>query len=70
VESRTKVLNITFLLCVKEFRHYKLAGVTLIVAELIIADGRILHSEGEKLSFTTVLQRMLYTVWSQSTKEN
>jgi len=47
-----------------------LTGVTLIVAELIIADGRILHSEGEKLSFTTVLQRMLYTVWSQSTKEN
>jgi len=63
-------LIIKFVLCVKEFRCYKLTGITLIVTKLIIAGGRILHSEGWKLRITIVLQRMFYTVRSQSMKEN
>jgi len=65
VSSRTKVLIIKFLLSVKEFRHYKLTVITLILAGLIIADGRTLHSKGWKLWITTVLlDGMFYTVCS------
>jgi len=70
VKSRTKVLIIKFLSCVKEFRCYKLTSNTLIVAELIIVDGRTLHSEEWKLRITTILQRLFYAVWSQTAKEN
>jgi len=42
-----------------------LTAITLIVAELITADGRTLHSKGWKLWITTVLlDGMFYTVCS------
>jgi len=53
-----------FLLSVKEFRYYKLTDITLIAAELIIADGMTKHSMQWKIQITTVLDRMFYTVSS------